>query len=110
MLPLPAAPLGSTFAVRKSTSGAGVLCLGTEEWPAPAAIVATGGAGASADGATPKGRVQERLTKASGPRIAEEAVKIGGPFAKAAKPSFLADRASVYDRVIAVQASRVAGA
>ena len=100
--------LSSKFSFRTSEGGVPVLCLGTEQWPAAPAPVASPVGGAGGDAA--KGRVQERLTKASGPRhAAAEGVKIGGPFTKSALPSFLGERASVYDRVIAAQHARLAG-
>jgi hypothetical protein len=110
MFPSPTGALNSRFKFRATQSGSHVLCLDKEVWPAPEVAASAPTASPTADGG--KGRAQERLTKASGPRHAAsgDAVKIGGPFAKTKNPSFLRERAAVYDRVIAVQAARLAGA
>ena len=58
----------------------------------------------------PAGREKTRLTAASGDRVtgAAASAHIGAPFAPRADPSFLADRAAVYDEVIAEQRARIA--
>jgi threonyl-tRNA synthetase len=56
-------------------------------------------------------REKTRLTQESGARVEAEAGaihRIGGPFARAEEPSFLAARAAVYDEVMAAQRERLA--
>lgn len=57
-----------------------------------------------------KGREKTRLTKESGDRVEGGNVTghIGGPFVPAPNPSFLQDRATVYDEIIADQKARLA--
>jgi hypothetical protein len=109
MFPSPTGALSSRFKFRTTGNGSHVLCLDKEEWSAPEVAAAAPASSPTADAG--KGRALERLTKASGPRHAAtgEAVKIGGAFSKTKNPSFLRDRAEVYDRVIAGQAARLAG-
>lgn len=59
------------------------------------------------DAASPKGRKQDRLTKSSGPRIAD-GTKLGGSFRRSKNPPFLAARAEVFERVYAEQEARIA--
>lgn len=58
------------------------------------------------DSAAPA-RVQTRLTKASGPSIADQQTKIGGEFTLTPNPPFLAHRIAVYDRVMATQSAQI---
>lgn len=53
-------------------------------------------------------REKTRLTAESGARVAGASNKIGGPFVPKEEPSFLADRAAVYDEIIAAQNARLA--
>ena len=56
-----------------------------------------------------KGRDKTRLTKESGDRVdGATSGRIGGPFVPTENPSFLKDRAAVYDEVIAEQKARLA--
>ena len=60
---------------------------------------------------SPAKREKTRLTQESGARVEAEAGaihRIGGPFARAEEPSFLAARAAVYDEVMAAQRERLA--
>jgi len=105
------APSGK-FKFKTTSTGSTVLCLEEEAWPEAAPAVASPvspAAAAGGAGEPPKGREKQRLTASSGHRHAVgETVKIGGAFSKARNPSYLADRASVYDRVIAAQTSKLA--
>src|SRR4051812_31140744 len=49
-----------------------------------------------------------RLTKESGARAEGATGKIGGPFTRGRNPAFLAQRAAVYDAVMAAQRARLA--
>ena len=60
--------------------------------------------------ASPAKRDKTRLTQESGARVAEGAApaRIGGPFARVEDAAFLAERAAVYDEVMAAQRERLA--
>lgn len=92
------------FEVRVSASGFPIFCKPAEpKWVAPAA----GGAGAAA-AADEKGRIKTRLTKAHGDRVGGGVGKVGSPFPLAPNPSWIKDRAAVYDEIIAAQKARLA--
>jgi threonyl-tRNA synthetase len=55
-----------------------------------------------------KGREKTRLTKESGDRVDTASTRIGGVLKIGPDPSFLADRAAVYDEVMAAQKARIA--
>jgi threonyl-tRNA synthetase len=100
--------LRSEFEVRISATGTPVVCRKAEpEWDAPVAATAPA-SDAPAAGAAAGGRVKTRMTKESGDRSAAVAGKIGGPLRIEQDPSWLGDRAAVYDEIMAAQAARLA--
>jgi threonyl-tRNA synthetase len=70
--------------------------------------VAAAPAAAADDGAKAGGRTKTRLTKESGERAEGTTGKIGGPLKIESDPSWLAERAAVYDEIIAAQRARLA--
>jgi hypothetical protein len=76
----------------------------------PFSVAAPSSPSAAAAAAASAGRTQTRLTAASGDRVtgAAAVAHIGQPFPMRPDPSFLADRAAVYDEIIAAQRARLA--
>jgi threonyl-tRNA synthetase len=98
--------LSGDFEIRTSDGGVPVICRKAE---APWAIEpAADGESAATPAGAAAGRAKTRLTKESGERAAVEGKKIGGPFKRQADPTWLRDRAAVYDEVMATQAARLA--
>lgn len=96
----------SQFTIRMNAAGFPVVVRKDEKWEVPVDDNNTDSS--KKGGNAQKERVKTRLTKESGSRVQDKGVKIGGPFEPKENPEFIATRAALWDRLYAVQESRLA--